>query len=356
MSSSGNDVTSKDANSSANINNTTDDRWVEFSSSLCRQLNAERTCTLVCDELTAERLLPMISPVVATHPLSSSLAKILFSTEENRKKFSSCLAVHGHEPLFAVTDCDNDSSYVLKLASPGSEKSSEEVRSFLDRVATGAEPAAKKGSAPLPDDVFDDAFDIDLVFVKCAVQSTFSRLTGREGRAVVDYRSIAILFSDRCPCCPPLLRTMDYLFSLVEEKAGQDEVTQNTTVRVLCACNVDDNELDAEDWPTDESEQVVPMLNGYVNGKLTRFLGPKTGASLIDFVCRTFFGPAESAIQSMAEFLRSQVTLDTQGRIAIPEKAGSGGATSGGLGGKSKRTRSGRQLDSSDLELALGGQ
>ncbi len=252
-----------------------------------------------------------------------------------------CCAVYGREPLLAITNCPEDHCYVLNLSDAVTE---DEAGKFLDRVAAGTEPPAKKGAKPLPDDAFDDGFDIELNFVKCAVQSTYKQLVGRADRVMNEHRCIAVLFCDACPCCPPALQTLDYLFSLVLARAGRAE--DSSVLLTIVGCNIDENELDAEDWPDDPNEQVVPLLNGYVNGNLTRFTGPKTGERLIQFVSQIFCGPQESAVQSMVELLRAAVVLDGQGRVVLPRSV----SPVPGLGGKSKRTRSGRQLDASDVD------
>jgi hypothetical protein len=303
------------------------------------------------------------------------MRKLKFTSADDRSKFAGCLAIHQRDPLLAITDCPEDQCFVLDLRC---SVTAEDARRFLDGVEAGTVVAAKKGAAPRQDDAFDEGFDILLSMAKCGVQSTYKRLVGRQPQAAhttktatipaaVDHRSIAVLYSDVCPCCPPLLRTIDHLFLLASEHikgascasptaesstAGAPGQLGGRREFTFVVCNVDENELDEEDWPQDAEQQVVPMINGYVNGDLTRFTGVKSGAKLIQFVAQILAGPQECAVQNLRDRLTAAVKFDCQGRILLSSGSVSP-VPSHGLGGKSKRTRSGRDIASHELsELA----
>jgi hypothetical protein len=313
----------------------------------CDAMNDAMTCAFVGDPSGAESLLSLIDPILRSHFLTASLLKIRFTDKENRIKFSSCVAVHGREPLLAVCNCAEDRCYALDLEGSGENS----IRAFLDRIAANTERPAKTGAMPLPDDAFDASIDLDLGRIKCAVQSTYRRLVGRQAsRHEQEHRCLAVLFSDSCPCCPPLLRVMDHLFALADARLGSHSTPSRAVRRNIVACNVDENELDAEDWPEEPELQVVPLLNGYIDGHLTRFRGPKTGEKLIHFTSEILCGPHDAAVQAMAQYLAGMVAVDTQGRIQVPRAIVASGLA------KSKRTRSGRELQLSELESGGEGQ
>lgn len=236
--------------------------FVEFTDDLGEVMNSQKVLSIVCSGTDFDFLKRQVDAAlhsacrnrpaaeVADAAALMSLSRVKFSTTENISKFEDCTAVHDATPLVAVVDMDNDASYVCSLRAAPRELWQSRLSLFFDQCISGTCRKAKQG-APRPHDDVDPAYP----HLCTAVQCSFGELVhGYDGDVFV------ILWSPHCPCCPEALRCMDAFIAAIRE--------QDPSIRLRCvSCNVEENELDAPDWPTDTAEQVVPMIKLYVNCK-----------------------------------------------------------------------------------------
>lgn len=340
-------------------------RWVTFSTVICDDLNNRPFIALVADPDVADCVQADVDellddPSLSALPQSSRMMCVRFVEEKHQQQVQECLSIYGRLPFLAIvyhTDDDEKHAYVFDLRtrraqSVGAEASGDaaarqsvypsnthdfrgdandgrcgadatDLRAFWVRVAAGTEPYAQQGAAPTLGDIFLPTHGVVLAEGRSAVTCTWQHL--RQAAAGEGGGAVCVFWSDRCSCCPAVLRLMDVIVGILRRVAGrlaclEDGVGSSTGGAPLLleylACNIDDNEYPSEDWPCcQEVHPVVPCIVGYTHsGAMQRvpFTYPRTADTIMAFLLKYCVSPNVTLYDHICqEALRVCRALDT---------------------------------------------
>ncbi|RNF27584.1 uncharacterized protein Tco025E_00145 [Trypanosoma conorhini] len=318
-----------------------DDAWPEFTQSMCEELNGKRCLALaaatapaklaaVCrciDDACARLVAASSAGAKEEKPLKPNdlllslqrAPRVCFTTEAGIAKLQKCTAVYGRTPSLLLLEMYDDRAFVLDL-NPGLLGNSEQaaaVEAFLRGVAEGSVAKALQGAAPPDDDRLEPTHGITLSHGLCAVTSTFRRLKRKEAGGAV-----CVFWSSRCAVCPAVLMMMDHLVGVVWKASEACGVARPFS---YLACNIDDNDLPAEDWPETPHQQTVPTTAAYDgNGERFVYTGKRSAAPIVRFICAHCLPrdlPTAARITSDALAIAEKLTDEELWEIGLPPAA-----------------------------------